>query len=409
MIKPYEGNEKYICISSNSADNDAVFPIISKLAENGYRVWFDDGSLADYEKTEKLAECINSCEICLVFISENYLNTKASVRELNFALLKDKMLISTILEPAEIPLGIEMQMSAFPIFNKYKLDETEYFSALFNDGVMAQCRDEIVEETEVQSEEESEEILVPVPSAEEQPKNNCCPSCGAETVENASFCLMCGTRLIADDAAAIAEAARLAEEERIRVEAEEATRLAEEERIRREMEEAARREEEERFRLEQELLLKLEQEKAQEMNLSVKVCSTCGAEVPATNKFCTKCGSKITDTMNTPVENVNIAVNLCNICGADLIPGSRFCRKCGADATAQSVSVPTVARCNVCGAEIASGNKFCTSCGAGVTQQPVAASVKHCSACGAELVGGKFCRKCGAPVDNGEEFFNINF
>ena len=402
MIKPYCGNESYIYVSSCADDRDAVLPIIEKMAENGYRVYYDDGSLSDFEKAEILAERINCCSVCLAFVSNKYLNAKNSVRELNFALLKEKALISTILEPSEISLGLEMQMSAYPIINKYKLDENEYFSALFNHDILMQCKGEVPS----QADPVAEEI------AADEKEDNCCPVCGTVVMENACFCLKCGARLVVSDAAE--EAARIAEEERIRLAAEEAARIAEEEHIRLAAEEAARIAEEERIRLEQELMLQREAEKMQELSWTVKTCSSCGAEVPASNKFCIKCGNKLADAVSVNSENVEATANLCSVCGSDLIPGYKFCRKCGSAVPSHSQDVPSVMSCcSVCGAQVAPGNKFCTSCGASTTIQNNTPVAKHCNVCGAEIIGGgKFCRKCGSEVENntiGGEVFNINF
>ena len=440
MIKSYEGNEKYIYVSNSNSDSDAVDAVLNKLAENGYRVCFDDGSLSDFEKTEILAERINNCEVFLAFISDSYIATKSKIRELNFALIKEKNVISTFLEPAAVSLGLEMQLAAYPVLKKYMLDEKEYFAGLFNESTISVCRGEVVEE------EITEDDVVPeaveADNVEENPvteedNKDCCPNCGAAIIENAAFCLMCGTRLVVDSAAEEAarlaaeeatrlaaeeaarlaeeEAARLAAEEAARLAAEEAARLAEEERIRREAEEAARIAEEERFRHEQEIMLKLEQDKAQELNWSVKVCSGCGAEMPASKKFCTNCGQKLDDVPQV-VEDVYKTKTVCNVCGAEIVAGSKFCRKCGASTAAPAPKA--VDKCLECGAALVPGNKFCTSCGAkivggnGSPAPVVNPSPKVCKVCGAEISGsGKFCRKCGSVIDNSDngDGFNFNY
>ena len=42
-VKPYEGDKEFIFISYSHKDNALVFPVIEKLAENGFRVWYDEG------------------------------------------------------------------------------------------------------------------------------------------------------------------------------------------------------------------------------------------------------------------------------------------------------------------------------------------------------------------------------
>ena len=43
LPKAYEGNEPYIFISYSHLDKDKVFPVIKKLQDEFYRVWYDDG------------------------------------------------------------------------------------------------------------------------------------------------------------------------------------------------------------------------------------------------------------------------------------------------------------------------------------------------------------------------------
>ena len=48
----YEGNEKYICICCSDQDKNSVNPVISKLINDGYRVWFAEDSIPEYEKAD---------------------------------------------------------------------------------------------------------------------------------------------------------------------------------------------------------------------------------------------------------------------------------------------------------------------------------------------------------------------
>ncbi len=42
-FRPYEGNEKYIFVSYAHVDGDIVYPIIERLHDAGFRIWFDEG------------------------------------------------------------------------------------------------------------------------------------------------------------------------------------------------------------------------------------------------------------------------------------------------------------------------------------------------------------------------------
>lgn len=81
-------------------------------------------------------------------------------------------------------------------------------------------------------------------------------------------------------------------------------------------------------------------------NTNMKICSKCGAAVPADMKFCGACGN--------PMEAPKA---ICSNCGAEIPDGMKFCGQCGTPV----VTAPSV--CKVCGAEIPDGMKFCGRCG----------------------------------------------
>lgn len=139
-VKPYEGNEKYIFVSYCHKDRAYVFPIIEQLVKDGFRVWYDEGIDPGAEWPEIIASHLNGCASCIAFISENSLNSHNCRREINFALLKKKLFISVVLEPVQMSLGMEMQLSAFQSIFKYKLDtEFEFFKKLYEAKQLNEC------------------------------------------------------------------------------------------------------------------------------------------------------------------------------------------------------------------------------------------------------------------------------
>ena len=139
--KPYEGQEKYIFVSYCHKDRAYVFPVIEQLTKDGYRVWYDEGIDPGSEWPEIIASHLNGSAICLAFISENSINSHNCRREINFALLKRKYFISVILEPVEMPLGMEMQLSSSQSIFKYSLSsEKEFFSKLYEAKELEKCK-----------------------------------------------------------------------------------------------------------------------------------------------------------------------------------------------------------------------------------------------------------------------------
>ena len=138
--KPYEGNDNYIFVSYCHKDKKHIFPIIERLARDGYRVWYDEGIDPGSEWPEIIARHLNECSTCIAFISENSLNSHNCRREINFALLKKKPFISVVIEPVQMSLGMEMQLSATQSIFKYTLsDDNEFFSKLYDAKCLYPC------------------------------------------------------------------------------------------------------------------------------------------------------------------------------------------------------------------------------------------------------------------------------
>ena len=120
-IKPYEGKKDYIFISYSHRDKEQVYPIIEQLQRDGYRVWYDEGIHPGSEWPEIIAEHLNDSAICFAFVTQNYLDSSNCKREVHFALMKEKPLISIVLEKIDLPLGMEMQLSVTQAITKFEI------------------------------------------------------------------------------------------------------------------------------------------------------------------------------------------------------------------------------------------------------------------------------------------------
>lgn len=77
IIAPFVPDEElpYIFISYAHADRDRVFPIIKRIYENGWRVWYDEGLELGNDYYGSLKKHIHDCAVFLLFASENALNS----------------------------------------------------------------------------------------------------------------------------------------------------------------------------------------------------------------------------------------------------------------------------------------------------------------------------------------------
>lgn len=104
----YMGDQPYIFVSYSHKDSDRVWPIISKLQADGYRVWYDDGISPGTEWDAMIAKQIRKCAFFLAFITANYLASDNCKDELAFVRDLNKNRVLNYLE--EVILPDEMQM-----------------------------------------------------------------------------------------------------------------------------------------------------------------------------------------------------------------------------------------------------------------------------------------------------------
>ena len=81
-FRPYEGQEPYIFISYAHKNSDRVVPILEKLDQAGYRVWYDDGIAPGSEWPEYIAEHLNGCSVAIAFISQDSIDSPNCRREI---------------------------------------------------------------------------------------------------------------------------------------------------------------------------------------------------------------------------------------------------------------------------------------------------------------------------------------
>lgn len=126
-LSAYEGSENYIFVSYAHKDTDKVFPIMSALNRAGYRIWYDEGIAPGSEWPEDIATHLNSSAMVIAFISPHSMASVNCRREINFALSKQKPFLSVVLEPTEMPLGMELQLSTQQSVLRYNYRTEEQF------------------------------------------------------------------------------------------------------------------------------------------------------------------------------------------------------------------------------------------------------------------------------------------
>lgn len=70
--KAYEGNDPYIFFSYSHRDSAIVIPIVEKMQEAGFRIWYDQGIEAGSEWAQYISTHILNCSVFVALLSDNY-------------------------------------------------------------------------------------------------------------------------------------------------------------------------------------------------------------------------------------------------------------------------------------------------------------------------------------------------
>lgn len=139
-VRPYEGADNYIFVSYCHRDKQEVYPIIERLARDGYRVWYDEGIDPGADWPEVIADHLSRCALCIAFLSDNALNSHNCRREINFTLLKRKPLISVAIETVAMSPGMQMQLSSAQSIAKVEMSDDEFFGKLYRSPLLASSK-----------------------------------------------------------------------------------------------------------------------------------------------------------------------------------------------------------------------------------------------------------------------------
>ena len=141
-IKSYEGDEPFIFISYAHRDMEKVMPIVERLNNDGYRVWYDEGIAPIETWDDFIAQKVKNCEIMLALISDNYINSDNCMDELSYARdCKKKILRVYVDKNVELPDGAQMRLNRIQAVFRTDFDnEDEFFSKLYLAKDISVCR-----------------------------------------------------------------------------------------------------------------------------------------------------------------------------------------------------------------------------------------------------------------------------
>jgi hypothetical protein len=126
-FEAYKGTDPYIFVSYSHKDSDKVFPIISEFHKVGFPIWYDEGIDPGNEWPKEIATALLNCSLFIVFISASAAASKNVVREINFALKKDKHFIPIWLEETTLDPGLDMQITSNQGINRFNMEPENFY------------------------------------------------------------------------------------------------------------------------------------------------------------------------------------------------------------------------------------------------------------------------------------------
>ena len=125
----YKGDKPYIFVSYAHLNSKVVFRHITRLRDEGFRIWYDEGIDPGTDWSDEIAKALTNATSFLVFVSPEMVESHNVKKEIVFALSKKKQMIAVHI--TEITLSIELELTlnppGFPVLYEYRYNDKEKF------------------------------------------------------------------------------------------------------------------------------------------------------------------------------------------------------------------------------------------------------------------------------------------
>ena len=142
-MEVYTGENPYIFISYAHDDSERVLPIISYIANEEYRIWFDQRIEVGTKWAEVIAQRLNQSTCFMAFITDNYLRSDNCMDEIEHAKNKKIPILIIYLEDLQIPDWFLMRHGRTQsIYYKEYTTQNEFFGRIYESSILEDCRRE---------------------------------------------------------------------------------------------------------------------------------------------------------------------------------------------------------------------------------------------------------------------------
>lgn len=143
MPSIYEGKESYIFVSYSHKDAKIVWPIVKKMNQDGFRIWYDDGIHPGTEWDKIISSKIRGARCFIAFMSDNYLNSNNCLDELKFARDVIPTRLLCYLHKVQLPDEIEMRLGRSQHIAWHTFSNKDvFFEKLYTAEAIRECQND---------------------------------------------------------------------------------------------------------------------------------------------------------------------------------------------------------------------------------------------------------------------------
>jgi hypothetical protein len=129
----YKGDAPYVFVSYAHKNSVTVFSHITRLHQEGFRIWYDEGIDPGTDWSDEIAVALAQAEIFLVFISQAAIESHNVRKEIVFAIDQKKPMLCVHVEEVDMPLGLKMQLGNIQALLENRFhDKEQFYDRMFN-------------------------------------------------------------------------------------------------------------------------------------------------------------------------------------------------------------------------------------------------------------------------------------
>ncbi len=160
----YAPDEKYAFISYAHKNSDHVIPILNRLYEDGYRIWYDSGLEVGSEWAQDIEKYLKGAHSVIAFISRASLDSINCRNEVTYALNMRKPILVVYLEDVELAHGMGLQLASFHALYYYRARSfDDFYKELAASEHLLRVKGEAVKKPSPEKKEKVAEDVAPEP------------------------------------------------------------------------------------------------------------------------------------------------------------------------------------------------------------------------------------------------------